>query len=101
MRLPSPLAVAIGFATLLAATSWLRGPGNDAPRPPAGTVPDDRIDDRIAGIVDGAPIATPYGYGARVATETTAVWVWTEVAIVPGERIAATGKLRTPRGMLD
>jgi len=99
MRLPSPLPVAIAFTTVLAAKQWLAGPS--AAVPPPGTIADDRIDDRIEGVVDGAPIETRHGYGALVDTGATDVWVWTDVAVVPGERIAAIGKLRTPRGMLD
>jgi competence protein ComEC len=99
MRLPSPLAVAIGLVAVLGIAALVRGPERVAP--PAGTQPDDRIADRITGVVAGPVVATPHGFGALVACSEAEIWVWTDVRVEPGERIAATGLLRTPRGLRD
>lgn len=97
MRLPSPLVCAVALAAVLAAVHAVRG----RPAPPEGTTPDDRIDDRIVGTVGGPVIAAPHGFGAPLDTGDTVVWIWTDARVLPGERIAVTGRLRTPRGMLD
>jgi competence protein ComEC len=55
---------------------------------------DDRIADRIEGRVHGPVLR---GRGARVDD----VWVWTDAPLLPGERVVATGRLRTPRGYRD
>lgn len=70
---------------------------------PALTVPpgagvDDRIEDRVEGVIEGPVVRTARGLGARLETGGAGVWVWTEEAIAPGERIAVTGLVRTPRG---
>src|SRR2546427_7899054 len=93
MRFPPPLACAIGFAGALAVRG-LTPPGE----PPAGAVPDDRIAERIEGVVGGPVVRGEHGWGAAL---DIGVWVWSERPLVPGQRIAATGRLRTPRGMLD
>ena len=67
---------------------------------PAGAVADDREVDRIVGTVDGPVVATPRGFGARLATSGDPVWIWTEQRVQPGERIAVRGKLKTPRGSI-
>lgn len=75
---------------------------------PAGTTPDDRTEDRIAGIVRGPVIATKRGRdraqaagtGAVLETSDDAVWVWSDEELVPGERVVVTGRLMTPRGHL-
>ena len=92
-----PLAVAVAFAAVLAVA---RRPGAP-PAPPAGATADDRSIDRVEGVVTGMPIATPLGFGAELATETTTLWLWSSERILPGERLAVTGRLRTPRGLLD
>src|SRR5262249_12746957 len=96
MRLPSPLTVAIGVASVCALA---RAPARDAP--PAGTIADDRIADRVEGVVTGLPIATPHGYGALVDAGATTIGVGTGERLEPGERVAVPGRLRTPRGLLD
>ncbi|MDQ3341311.1 MAG: DNA internalization-related competence protein ComEC/Rec2 [Myxococcota bacterium] len=65
--------------------------------PPGATV-DDRIVDRIEGVVDGRVVRTRRGFGALLATRGDAVWIWTEQRVLPGERIAVVGRLSTPRG---
>src|SRR5882672_7280789 len=90
--LPTPLACAIGLATLLALLPLPH------PSPPAGTRPDDRIEDRVVATVGAPVIHTAHGFGAPLEG---GVWLWTETAVAPGQRVAATGKLRTPRGFLD
>jgi competence protein ComEC len=95
-----PLAVAVAFAAVLAGVQVLRGPP-PAATPPAGTRADDRGLDRVTGVVAGMPIATPLGFGAELATESTSVWLWTDERIDPGELLAVTGRLRTARGAVD
>jgi competence protein ComEC len=88
----TPLRVAIALAAVLA----VLGP---RPRgaPPPGAVPDDRGVDRIVGTVHGPVAPTAHGWGAAVGD----VWVWTREPLAPGERVAVSGRLRTPRGLLD
>ncbi|MEO8549085.1 MAG: ComEC/Rec2 family competence protein, partial [Kofleriaceae bacterium] len=95
-----PLAVAVAFATALALVRVARGPA-PPPAPPPGATADDRSIDRVEGVVRGMPVATPLGFGAELATETTSLWLWTSDRILPGERLEVTGRLRTPRGLLD
>ena len=95
-----PLAVAVAFAATLAAVQLVRGPAPPA-APPAGTQPDDRGVDRITGVITGMPIATPLGFGAELATESTSVWLWSDERVDPGELLAVTGRLRTVRGASD
>lgn len=93
--LPPPLACAAMIAALIAI-------GGSPPRTvPEGTRPDDRVDDRITGVVGGPVVRTPHGTGAPLHAADTTVWVWTSDPIVPGQRIVATGRLRTPRGLLS
>lgn len=82
----TPLPCAIALAAAIAVFGRSRPP----PRPGV----DDRIDDRIAGTVH-APVA--HGRGALVDD----VWVWSQDRLAPGERVAVTGRLRTPRGFRD
>jgi competence protein ComEC len=58
---------------------------------PDGVVADDRLPDRVIGLVEGPVIRTERGSGALVA----GVWVWAEEVLAPGERIAVTGVVRT------
>lgn len=92
---PPPLSCAIVLAVVIAI-------GGAPPRTvPAGAWPDDRVDDRITGIVGGPLVRTARGIGAPLHLEDTTVWLWTTHAVVPGQRIVATGRLRTPRGSLS
>lgn len=83
-RAPLPCAVAV------AVTIAVCGP----PRPRSRPGADDREIDRLTGTVH-APVAR--GRGALVDD----VWVWTDAALVPGERVIVSGRLRTPRGFRD
>jgi competence protein ComEC len=96
MKLPSPLACAIAFVSVAAAVQLVH-PGA-RPEPPDGAIADDRVDDRVVGGVTGPVIRVAHGFGAELDNR---VWVWSPVAIESGDEIAATGRLRTPRGMLD
>jgi competence protein ComEC len=95
-----PLAVAVAFAAVLAGARLVQGPAPAAP-PPPGAHADDRGLDRLTGVVAGMPIATPLGFGAELATESTSVWLWTDERIDPGELLVVTGRLRTSRGLVD
>jgi competence protein ComEC len=68
---------------------------------PAGVTVDDRTADRVIGVVRGPVVHGPRGDGARLDTEAAAIWLWSEERLVPGERVAATGVVRTPRGLRD
>lgn len=69
--------------------------------PPPGAIADDRIADRIEGEIAGPVRRTARGFGARLVPDGgAAVWVWSDEPLAPGERIAATGLVRTPRGSL-
>lgn len=60
---------------------------------PPGVIADDAALDRIVGTVEGPVVRTARGTGARVG----GVWVWADEALAPGDRIAATGLVRTDR----
>src|SRR5258705_10693461 len=94
LRLPPPLVCAV----LLAATLALCG--SRARTVPSGANPDDRGDDRIAGVIGGPLVRTPLGVGAPLHAEGTTIWLWADRELRPGERVVAYGRLRTPRGML-
>ncbi|HUJ62509.1 MAG TPA: ComEC/Rec2 family competence protein [Kofleriaceae bacterium] len=96
MRLPSPLPSAIALAAVIA----LRGPSRPA-APPPGAVPDDRVAERLVGTVGAPVVRAPRGVGAPVRTDDASVWVWSEAPLRTGERVAVTGRLRTPRGLVD
>jgi competence protein ComEC len=109
----APLRWAIAFALVAAAgLRWRRlalvaviavGAARGA-RPEVGVPPeatlDDRIEDRIEGVIAGPVMRTRRGFGARLEAGGIAVWLWTDEPVASGERIAATGFLRTPRGSL-
>ncbi|HEY3804452.1 MAG TPA: ComEC/Rec2 family competence protein [Kofleriaceae bacterium] len=95
MKLPSPLAVAIAVVAIAAAEQSIVA---RSPSAPAGTIPDDRIEDRITGEVTGPVIRAAHGWGGQL---DDTIWIWSPDRIEPGERLAVTGRLRTPRGMLD
>jgi competence protein ComEC len=91
---PTPLACAIALAVGIAVVGVRRDP------PPPGTQPDDRIEDRIVGTIGGPVVRTAHGVGAPLHAERTTIWMWTSEPVRPGQRVAVTGRLRTPRGML-
>ncbi len=68
---------------------------------PAGVTIDDRTADRVIGVVRGPVVHGPRGDGARLDTGAAAIWLWSDQRLVPGERVAATGAVRTPRGLRD
>ncbi|HEY0251775.1 MAG TPA: DNA internalization-related competence protein ComEC/Rec2 [Kofleriaceae bacterium] len=88
----SPLALAVMLATVLGVVRACSPPV----APPA--IADDREVDRIVGVVAGLPQSSPRGLGALVETSTGAVWLTTTEFVLPGDIIAASGRLRTPRG---
>jgi competence protein ComEC len=92
VRVPPPLGCAIAFATLIAMC------GSPPRTVPDGARPDDRGDDRIAGVVGGPVVRTPFGIGAPLHVDGSIVWIWSEREIEPGQRIVVVGRLRTPRG---
>ena len=96
-RRMAPLPCAIVLAAIIALFGIGRGP---AQLPPGATA-DDRIADRVIGTVGGPVLSTPHGVGAALDAGGTTVWVWSEEPLEPGQRIAATGRLRRPRGFLD
>ena len=65
---------------------------------PAGATVDDRVLDRITGEIEGPIVRTEHGTGALLATTSSAIWVWSDGELVPGERVTVTGYLSTPRG---
>jgi competence protein ComEC len=67
---------------------------------PANAIPDDRGDDRVVGVVGGPVVRTPLGVGVPLHGARTTVWLWSDAPLVPGERVVAYGRLRTPRGTL-
>ncbi len=71
-------------------------------RLPPGVGVDDRVVDRVEGVITGPVVSTPRGSGARLEpADAAAVWAWFDVTTVqPGERVAITGLVRTPRGSL-
>ncbi|MEO8846898.1 MAG: DNA internalization-related competence protein ComEC/Rec2 [Kofleriaceae bacterium] len=95
MPVPRPLTIAFALAAGLATLRAVRG------RPVSDARADDRKVDRITGVVDGLPMTTPLGFGAPLATRDGEVWLWTTERVDPGDLLSATGRLRTPRGMLD
>lgn len=95
MALPPPLACAVVLAAMIALC------GTPPRTVPAGAWPDDRVDDRVAGVIGGPLVRTAHGIGAPLHLDDTTVWLWTTHAIVPGQRVVATGRLRTPRGSLS
>jgi competence protein ComEC len=69
---------------------------------PEGVVVDDRTAERVIGMVRGPIAHGPRGDGARLDTgDGAALWLWTDERLVPGERVAATGTVRRPRGLRD
>ncbi|HEU0032289.1 MAG TPA: DNA internalization-related competence protein ComEC/Rec2 [Kofleriaceae bacterium] len=66
--------------------------------PPAAPGLDDRVLDRIVGEVVGPVVRTGDRSGARLQTSTAPVWVWSDEVLEPGERVAVTGYLSSPRG---
>jgi competence protein ComEC len=98
VKLPGPLPCAVALAAAIALTSL-----GDPPHgpPPTGATPDDRVDDRVVGTIGAPVVRTARGYGALLDADGGSVWIWTDRAVAPGERVAVTGKLRAPRGYRD
>jgi competence protein ComEC len=84
-------ALALGFA---------RG-GRAAIVAPPGVIVDDRGVDRVIGTVRGPITHGAHGDGALLDTGDAAIWLWAETRLVPGARVAVTGAVHTPRGLLD
>ncbi|MDB4961067.1 MAG: internalization-related competence protein ComEC/Rec2 [Myxococcales bacterium] len=81
---------------LAAAAAAGRALGTRAPSVlPLGVVADDRAEDRVVGIVRGPVVDTGHGRGAVLDTGGAEVWVWASEPLVPGRRVAATGRVRT------
>jgi len=68
---------------------------------PAGVTVDDRAVDRVVGVVRGPVVQGPRGDGALLETDAAPIWLWAEQRLTPGARVAATGVVHTPRGLLD
>jgi competence protein ComEC len=96
LRVPTPLTCAIAFAAVIG----LAGRSGSGP-PPGGAIADDRQAERLIGTLGGPIVRAPHGTGAPLDVGDTTVWVWADVPLQPGERVAVTGRLRTPRGLLD
>jgi competence protein ComEC len=89
-------AAAVAAAVLLLSAGWAR-----AQRPPQEPIAgaDDRGVDQVIGTVRGPVETYAEGTAARVVTDDgMAVWVSTSGSLVPGDRVWAAGRLRTPRG---
>jgi len=84
-------AAVVGVA--IAAGCALGAPAPDVL--PAGVQADDRHVDRVVGVVAGPIVGTAHGTGAALRTGAAEVWIWADVPLVPGERIAVTGRVRT------
>jgi competence protein ComEC len=95
LPIPPPLACAVLLGFLIALC------GTSPRRVPVGATPDDRVDDRIAGVLGGPIVRTRHGLGAPLHADGTTVWIWTDAPIEPGLHVVATGRLRTPRGSLS
>ncbi|HEY0193133.1 MAG TPA: ComEC/Rec2 family competence protein [Kofleriaceae bacterium] len=81
----------------LAAGVWRGGPSEDAAL--AGA--DDRIVDRVTGVIEGPIVHGPRGDGARLAADGATVWLWSGGRLHPGEQVVAIGRLHAPRGLRD
>ncbi|HEV7558844.1 MAG TPA: ComEC/Rec2 family competence protein, partial [Kofleriaceae bacterium] len=57
--------------------------------------------ERVVGTVGAPVVKTSRGVGASVHGDGVTVWVWADVPLEPGERIAVTGVVHEPRGFLD
>jgi competence protein ComEC len=68
---------------------------------PAGVVADDRVVDRVTGVIRGPIVHGPHGDGARLDAGDAVIWLWTDEHLVPGEQVAATGLVHRPRGLRD
>jgi competence protein ComEC len=80
-----------------------------APVAPPGVIADDRIADRVTGVVRGPIVHGPRGDGALVDPGPgggtggggDGIWLWTSGQLVPGEQVMATGLVHAPRGLRD
>jgi competence protein ComEC len=66
---------------------------------------DDRDEETLVGVIRGPTTLAGDRVGARLVTDDgLVVWIWGQgdpSPLSPGDRIAATGRLRTPRGYLN
>jgi competence protein ComEC len=68
---------------------------------PDGVVANDRTFDRVVGVIDGPVAVTARGFAAELDTGTLTLRLWTSERVEAGERVAASGivrSLHTPRG---
>ena len=93
----TPCAVLVLIAVACGGMAIGARPAIEVPR---GAVADDRGVDRVEGVITGLVVTTPRGFGARLETDGDPVWIWTDDRVMPGERVVAIGRLRTPRGAL-
>ncbi|MBA3456636.1 MAG: ComEC/Rec2 family competence protein, partial [Deltaproteobacteria bacterium] len=47
------------------------------------------------GVVSGPIIGTAHGSGATLRTATIGIWIWADSPLVPGDKLAITGRVRT------
>lgn len=92
----SPLVLAAGLAAVLAVGRACSGP---APEPPA--IANDRELDHVIGVIGGLPQASPRGFGATLQVGDGELWLTTPEPVQPGDLVAVTGRLRTPRGLAN
>ncbi|HEX4422681.1 MAG TPA: ComEC/Rec2 family competence protein [Kofleriaceae bacterium] len=88
------------------------------PVAPPGVIADDRIADRVTGVVRGPIVHGPHGDGALVDPAPgpapgpgsgpgsgpgggDGIWLWSSGRLVPGEQVVATGLVHAPRGLRD
>ena len=87
---------AVLLAAVIAARRRARRPSRTSSCP-AGVIADDRIVDRLVGVVRGPVVRTAHGAGAERRHRRGCVWVWSEQPLTPGERIAVTGRASAAR----
>ncbi len=86
------LAVAVALGGLRASQDR-----NAAAPPPAlAAAIGDRHDDVVVGTIDGPLAHGAHGVGVRLQTRDGGVWMWTDAALAPGDRVTAVGRLRPP-----
>jgi len=74
------------------------GAARSAP-PPGHYHPGERV--QLVGEVGGPLVRGAHGTGAPLDVDGEPVWLWTDDAVLPGDRLAVTGTIRDPRGPLD
>ncbi len=68
---------------------------------PPGVIADDRVSDRLIGVIHGPVVHTAHGGGATLDAGAAEIWLWSDTRLVPGEQVEVTGLVRTPRGWRD